>query len=58
LELLDQLDALDELRRVVGHVPRGANRLREQALAQVVLDGPGAHAARLGELAHPEQAVA
>ena len=58
LELLDQPDPLDELRRVPGHVARGLHRLGQQALAQVVLDRARAHAAGLGQLAHPEQAVA
>src|SRR3954453_21396566 len=58
LELLDQPHALHEVGRVVRHVARGANRLRQKALAQVVLDRAGAHPARLGQLAHLEQAVA
>src|SRR4051812_3827666 len=58
LELLDQPHPLHELGRVVGHVARRAHRLRQQPLAQVVLDRAGAHAARLGQLAHLEQAVA
>ena len=47
LELLDQPDPLDELRRVVGHVARGltTGRRRQQPLAQVVLDRAGADAA-------------
>src|SRR5205823_14948606 len=57
LELLDETDAVDELRRVVGHVARRPYRLRQEPLAQVMLDRARAHPARLGQLAHLEHPV-
>ena len=55
LELLDQPDPLDELRRVVGHVAARLDRLRQQALAQVVAHGRHRHAGRLGQLRDLQQ---
>ena len=55
LQLLDQLDPVDELGRVVGHVAAGLDRLRQQALAQVVLDRRRRHAGGLRQLAHAQQ---
>ena len=55
LQALDQTDALDELGRVVGHVARGADRLGQQPLAQVVLDRAGRDAGALRQLTHLEQ---
>src|ERR1700710_264272 len=55
LQALDQLDPVDELGWVVGHVAAGLDRLRQQPLAQVVLDRRRRHPRCLGQLAHPQQ---
>src|SRR5581483_4133823 len=60
LQALDQAHALDEGRRIVGHVARGPHDLTvvaEQPFSKVVLDGSSADARALRELGDLEHAL-